>query len=31
MLPVPKAWQYFYNNNRGTATVTVHPVAEPAG
>ncbi|HJU04078.1 MAG TPA: DUF2235 domain-containing protein [Nitrospiraceae bacterium] len=26
VLPFPKAWQWFYKNNRGTATVTVQPV-----
>jgi hypothetical protein len=31
VLPVPKSWQYFYNNNKGTATVTVQPVSTPAG
>ncbi len=28
VLPVPKAWQGFYSNNQGTATVTVQPVIE---
>ena len=26
VLPVPNSWQYFYNNNHGTATVSVEPV-----
>jgi hypothetical protein len=26
VLPVPKSWQVFYNNNQGTATVPIYPV-----
>ncbi|MFO1434361.1 MAG: DUF2235 domain-containing protein [Candidatus Competibacteraceae bacterium] len=28
VLPVPEAWQGFYRNNQGTATVTVQPITE---
>jgi hypothetical protein len=31
VLPLPNDWQFFYNNNTGTATVTVKAVTEPNG
>lgn len=30
ILPVPNAWQYFYRNNHGAATVAIRPVTECA-